>query len=411
MYRRDTLPATNIHLMKSIRLHEISGSPPSTAIVIGSGIVGAATAYYLGKRGVAVHLLEATAPAAEASGAADGAVSVASKRPGTMMTAALRGVALYRDLARDGLFADLYKTRSTFIIAASQAECELLEKHREALLDAGVKAVALSRQALQKRFQVLSPNALMGVEVHDEGHAIGYEIVHRLVKASGAFVHRDTPVREFVEAGGRVAGVVTPKGVMTADAMVIAAGGGSANLLNLDNVLIPRKGQLLVTERAPALNRAMPGAIMSGRYLLSKGSQKGTGALPSRGLGLVIDPLRTGQFLIGGTREDFGDRQTNDIDAVRRILLAAVDLVPGLAGVRLLRSFAGVRTAVIDGLPLIGRLPGRENAYVATGFEGDGICLGPLTGKTIAQMICGETPEFDLSDFDPARFMAGKVAA
>jgi len=55
--------------------------PPSSVIIIGSGIVGAATAYFLNARGVAVRLLDASAPAAEATGAADGAVSVASKRP------------------------------------------------------------------------------------------------------------------------------------------------------------------------------------------------------------------------------------------------------------------------------------------------------------------------------------------
>ncbi|MCA1968238.1 MAG: FAD-binding oxidoreductase, partial [Rhizobium sp.] len=69
--------------------------PPSSAIVIGSGIVGAATAYFLARRGIAVRLIDASAPAAEATGAADGAVSVASKRPGPMMAAALKGVALY----------------------------------------------------------------------------------------------------------------------------------------------------------------------------------------------------------------------------------------------------------------------------------------------------------------------------
>ncbi len=67
--------------------------PPSSVIIIGSGMVGAATAYFLNARGVAVRLLDASAPAAEATGAADGAVSVASKRPGPMMTAALARLA------------------------------------------------------------------------------------------------------------------------------------------------------------------------------------------------------------------------------------------------------------------------------------------------------------------------------
>jgi D-hydroxyproline dehydrogenase subunit beta len=386
---------------------------PSTAIVIGSGIVGAATAYFLTKVGVKVQLLDAVAPAAEASGAADGAVSVASKRPGVMMTAALSGVNLYRELASEGLFADIFKTRSTFIVAASDEECAVLDAHSKALSSAGVSVETRSGAELFALFPALSPKASMAVEVRGEGHAIGYQIVHRLLSAANIEVQRSARVeRLLVESGGtRLSGVVTATGKIMADVVIVAAGGGSGLLLGIASALTPRKGQLLVTERAPALNASMPGAIMSGRYLLSKGSQTSAGSVPARGLGLVIDPLRTGQFLIGGTRENFGDRSTNDIAAVSQILRDAVRLVPALADIRLLRSFSGVRTAVSDSLPLIGRLPGYENAYVATGFEGDGICLGPVTGKAISQLVCGMEPLIDLAPFNPARFPDLELAA
>lgn len=387
--------------------------PPSSAIVIGSGIVGAATAYFLAKRGITVRLIDASAPSAEATGAADGAVSVASKRPGPMMAAALKGVRLYGELADQGLFAGAYKRRSTFIVAASDQECAVLDAHSAALAGAGVRVETLSESELRPTFPALSARAKMAVEVHGEGHAIGYQIVHRLLTASGIAVDRNTRVEglRLEQADRRIAGIVTNRGFLAAEVVVIAAGNGSAGLLGLSGVLTPRKGQLLVTERAPALNAAMRGAIMSGRYLLSKGSQKAGHAPTPRGLGLVIDPLITGQFLIGGTREDSADRQTNDIDAVARILADAVALVPAIADLRLLRSFAGVRTAVIDGLPLVGRIPGLENGYVATGFEGDGICLGPVTGKSIVQLICGEVPDIDLKSFDPARFGSYGAAA
>lgn len=387
--------------------------PPSSAIIIGSGIVGAACAYFLSRRGVAVSLLDASAPAAEATGAADGAVSVASKRPGPMMEAALKGVDLYRSLAEEGLFSGVFKTRSTFIVAASDEECEVLTAHSAALVSAGVRVETLDKAALRRSFPVLSDGARMAVEVMNEGHAIGYQIAHRLLSASAATIHRATPVRRLLPSsdGTRIEAVETPAGMLRADVVVVAAGTGSGTLVGLADVLTPRKGQLLVTERAPALNAAMPGSIMSGRYLLSKGSQKGAAGKPARGLGLVIDPLRTGQFLIGGTREDHGDRRTNDLAAVSRILADAVSLVPDLARVRLLRSFAGARTAVADGLPLVGRLPGTTNAYVATGFEGDGICLGPVTGLAVAQLACGEEPVIDLAAFAPARFSACGVAA
>jgi D-hydroxyproline dehydrogenase subunit beta len=330
-----------------------------------------------------------------------------------MMTAALKGVALYGELADSGLFAGAFKRRSTFIVAASDEECTVLEAHSAALASTGVKVETLAGSRLRQIFPALSQNARMAVEVHGEGHAIGYQIVHRLLTAAGIMVERDTDVKalRLADGGRSIAAVETNRGSFSADKVVITAGTGSAALIGLSNVLTPRKGQLLVTERALELNASMPGAIMSGRYLLSKGSQKAGHAPPPRGLGLVIDPLVTGQFLIGGTREDFGKRETNDIDAVSRILADAVALVPDLARLRLLRSFAGVRTAVVDGLPLIGRLPDVVNGFVATGFEGDGICLGPITGMAIAQLICGEVPALDLSSFDPARFPGRGMAA
>lgn len=385
-------------------------SIPATAVIVGSGIVGAATAYFLTQSGVKVTLLDAAAPAAEATGAADGAVSVASKRPGPMMIAALSGVALYRQLASAGLFADIFKSRSTFMVAASDEEGKVLHAHAAALAGAGVRVELLAEDDMRQRLPALSSRAQLAVEVHDEGHAIGYQIVHRLLTAAGILVKRASPVRAILPGAGKgAAGVVTEDGEVKADAVIVAAGNGSAALLGLERILTPRKGQLLVTERAPGLHATLPGSIMSCRYLLSKGSQKG-GAVAPRGLGLVIDPLRTGQFLIGGTREDHGDRRTNDLDAVMRILAQAVALVPDLAGIRLLRSFAGVRTAVADGLPLVGRIPGYDNAFIATGFEGDGICLGPIIGQTLANVVCGAEPAIDLRPFDPSRFLSCEVA-
>lgn len=388
-----------------------SPSFPSSALIAGCGIVGAATAFFLARRGVDVTLIDREGPAAAATGAADGAVSVASKRPGPMMVAALSGVALYRQLLAEGVLTGLFKPRSTYIVAASEAECAVLEAHVAALASAGVSVETLGRETVKARFPALSPSTLMGAEVKGDGHAIGYQIVNRLLSASGVTVKRGVSASHLIEgADGRISGIATDKGDFNADAVIVAAGNGTAPLLRLEGVMKPRKGQLLVTERAPALNASMPGSIMSGRYLLSKGSQKGAPA-SARGYGLVIDPLVTGQFLIGGTREDTDTRHSNDFDAVRHILADAVAMVPDLARLRLLRAFAGVRTAVVDGLPMVGRWPRHENLFVAAGFEGDGICLGPVMGQAIAALVCGEAPALDLTPFQPARFSACEVAA
>ena len=383
-----------------------------TAVVVGAGIIGAASAYFLSQAGFAVRVLDVAAPAAAASGSADGAVSVASKRPGAMMQAAIAGVETYRALSASGLLDGLFKERSTYMVAQDADEDAVLEQHAAALTGCGVDVHRRAGRDLKETMPVVSPAVRSAIEVRGEGHAIGYEIVNRLLLASGAEILRGCEVRSVRTAAGAasIAALDTTAGPLEADIYVLAAGGGSAALLGLDGVLRPRKGQLLVTERAPRLNAGLPGSLMSCRYLMSKDSTDVRMTTAGRRFGLVVDPLRTGQFLIGGTREET-DRRDTDLAAVRLLLGEAVSLVPGLASVRLLRTFAGVRTATADGRPLIGHAPGFDNLLVATGFEGDGICLGPLTGRIVSQLARASRPQIDLAPFDPARFAAQRQAA
>ncbi len=382
------------------------------AVIVGAGIVGAASAYFLSRAGFDVRILEAAAPASGATGSADGAVSVASKRPGPMMEAAIRGVETYRELRASGVFDGLFNERSTFMVAQDTAETAVLEKHAAALSASGVKIRLHDESALHRIVSNLSRSVRSAIEVEGEGHAIGYEIVSRMLSLSGVTVTRGCRVLGFRTAHqtGSLIALETSSGGIEADLVVFAAGGGSTALLGLKDVLRPRKGQLLVTERAPTLNAGIPGSLMSCRYLISKDLTETQMTGSGRRFGLVIDPLRTGQFLIGGTREETEERGT-DVEAARRLLVEAVALVPRLSEVRLLRTSAGVRTATADGRPLIGRVRGLDNVLVATGFEGDGICLGPLAGKIISQLASCQPTTIDLSPFDPSRFDSRRQAA
>lgn len=398
-------------------MHQNVSSFPSssdfTVAIVGAGIVGVAAAWFLTRAGIAVRILEAEAPAAAATGAADGAVSVASKRPGVMMDVALAGIRLYRDLTAEGVLDGVFFDRSTHLVAATEEEVEVLEAHAAALVGAGVAIERSSAARLREIAPALSTAARAAIEVRDDGHAIGYDIVRRLIAGTGLRIERGVFVRaiEAPSRAGRRPRLVTSIGPIEADAIVIAAGGGSAALLGLEGVLAPRRGQLFVTERAPRIAAGLPGSLMSARYLLSKASAVSASPVSPRGYGLVVDPLRTGQILIGGTRENDESRPLADAEAASEVLAAALRLVPGLAEVRLLRAFAGLRTAVVDGLPLVGAVPGRPGVHVATGFEGDGICLGPLMGRSIADLVLGAVPQIDLAPFDPGRFGAGRVAA
>lgn len=392
--------------------HEISpvSDRANSVVIVGAGIVGMSAAYFLSQAGWRVTVLDQGAPASGATGAADGAVSVASKKAGPLMTLAVAGAQFYQDLCDAGVLDGEFVRRLTYVVATEPNELPVLDRHATQLREAGVTLRALSKAERDQALGSLAPTTRAAIEVQGDGHAIGYKVVERFRRIGGFAVKRNVAVQGLWRQAGKVAGVETEQGIERADAVLVAAGRGSAAFLDVADVIRPRKGQLIITERGEGIVPRFPGPLMSCRYLISKGSQPGSDAPAGRSFGLVIDPLQTGQFLIGGTREDSADGSQTDIDAVRRLLQEAVELVPALARLRVLRVFAGIRAATRDGLPIVGRLSAHENVWIATGFEGDGICLGPLMGRVSQQLISGAHVNVDISALNPARFRAEAAA-
>lgn len=384
---------------------------PRSIAVIGAGIVGMSAAHFLSRAGWRVTVYDAGSPASGATGSADGAVSIASKKPGPLMTLAVAAVRFYEHLTETGILRDEYLPRSTFVIASDEEELDVLERHAGELEASGVSIRLLKGADLNRVIGAAAPSALAALEVHGEGHAVGYRIVERLRRLGGFSIRRDCRVSGFEINNGRIVGIISQHGSEPTDAVLLATGLGSTSFLSGLGSVRPRKGQLIVTDRAGADAPIFPGPLMSCRYLVSKGSQAAPGAPQSHSLGLVVDPLRTGQFLIGGSREDRDDREATDADIVAALLRDAVALAPSLAQLRVIRVFAGLRAATGDGLPIVGRVGGAENLWIATGFEGDGICLGPLMGRICQQVICGEPVAQDISALDPARFRLTLAAA
>lgn len=370
-------------------------------IVIGAGIVGASVAFFLSRSGARVTVLDAHTPAAGASGASDGAVSVASKRPGPMMSLAQASRALYHQWVQQGVLTDIYHTRPTYLFARTDEEVAVIAQQGADLMDLGERILPLTHAELMQRVPGLGRHVLAGMKVPDDGHALGYRVVDRLLHVANASIHRFTPVQRLLLSGERVVGVVTPNGALVADMVVAAAGLGTGALVGLDKVLIPRKGQLIVTDRASLSGPALPGPLMSAGYLAAKRRM----VLGQRSASLVIDPLQTGQFLIGSSRETgFADRQT-DIHTVSSLLREALAVVPALAQRRVIRTFAGIRIGTQDGLPIVGRHPTLAGLFIATGMEGDGICLAPVMGSALARMVIDDDAGGqDVSALDPGRF-------
>jgi D-hydroxyproline dehydrogenase subunit beta len=387
----------------------LARNPDHDVAIAGAGIVGASVAWHLAQAGLRVAVIDAVGPAAAASGASDGAVSVASKKPGVLARLASGSLLYTRELAAEGILLHAFQTRPSFVFGSGDAELAALDA-LVVKLGALAGPVRVTADGGREILPGLGAHVTRIVALSGEGHMPGHKAVAAYLAAD-----RITPIWP-----ARIAGIMTDADGVTVDLgdrqvrarCLVAALGVSTPELFPGLPVLARAGQLIVTDRGAGAD--LPGSLTAAAYLVAKTAHGTALANPP----VVIDPLPTGQFLIGSSREDHADPSRVDFVTLRRLLLRATAVWPALAERRVIRAFAGVRAAVTDGLPIVGPLPGTPRVILATGFEGDGICLSALIGREVALMARGIAPgaewAADLAALSPARFaaplMAGGVA-
>ena len=124
--------------------------------------------------------------------------------------------------------------------------------------------------------------------------------------------------------------------------------------------------------------------------------------------GFYVVPRGDGRVTIGATLEDCGFDKTVQPQAIARLLQSAARLWPPIAHAEVLESWAGLRPASADRLPLLGQM-GHPRCWIASGHFRNGILLAPGTASVLSQLVRGTVPEIDLTPFDPARFGSGNT--
>lgn len=369
-------------------------------VVAGAGVVGASIAWHAAQRGMRVAVVDALGPAAGASGASDGAVSVASKRPGLLSALAGASLAYSHVLARvGGPLHGIFATRPSYFFASNNDESSALDALVARLRGlSGPVHVVADQSGNIDALAGLGPAIQRLVQIEGEGHMLGYQATQAYLQGSQAHCFWRQALLGFSESDAGVS-VQLDSATLRARHLVLALGVGSTRLLPALPVM-PRAGQLIVTDGQAARQQRLPGALTAASYLLSKSIGSASDALTP----VVIDPLQNGQYLIGSSREPHGDTRRTDLPTIQALLGRAVQCYPPLALRRVIRTFTGVRAAVADGLPIVGQLGGHARAWVATGFEGDGICLSALVGRVMAGLVAGTGSDTDLAPLSPGRF-------
>ncbi|MBP2628852.1 MAG: Dimethylglycine dehydrogenase [Firmicutes bacterium] len=363
-------------------------------IIIGGGVIGTSIAYYLAKQGIKATLLESKDICSGTSGACDKAISLQSKNPGLHLELALQSAAIYHTLGEE-LSCELeYKQCGGMIAIENESQLTIMEDFVRRQKKFGLTVDLVSIEEARKRQPALSPNLIAATYSSVDAEVSPLKATFAFARAAqrqGACLHSGVEVRSIMVKDGKVEGVITNKGVYKTNLVINAAGVYApfiGQMVGIHIPIKPRRGQIIITEPMPPF---IQGHLWSARYIVAKYNpeliRQEDSEAADLGVGLAAGQTHDGTLLFGGTREFVGYDVKTTPEAFAAILRHAVNIVPALRQVHVIRTFAGLRPYTVDGMPILGPVDGLEGFLMAAGHEGDGIALAPITGQMIAGYI------------------------
>jgi glycine/D-amino acid oxidase-like deaminating enzyme len=371
----------------------VSTQAAADAIVIGAGIVGAACAQALAKRGLNVQVLDAGKPGATAAGmghllvlddnAAELALSQYSLRRWREMASALpQGCA--------------YRSNGTLWLAANDEEMAVAEHKFRVLREHGEACEILGATALREREPLLREGLEGGLLIKGDGIVYApataqWMLDHPLIRQQHATV---------IEVDGHR--VRLADGQWLSADLVLLANGIQATELCPELPVQAKKGHLAITDRYPA---QITHTLVELGYVISAHTASG----PSTACN--IQPRPTGQLFIGASRQ-FGTTEP-DVEGwmLAKMLRRAAEYVPALNDMNVIRAWTGFRAASPDGLPLVGEHPQRPGLWLAVGHEGLGVTTAPATADLLVAQLFDESLPLAAAPYLPQRFLGARAHA
>lgn len=355
----------------------------SDVVVIGAGIIGCAAAYFLTAEGHRVTVVERADVASGTASASGGWVIIHDKETPAEVALALESRRLYDRLASDA-GVEVHR-RGGMILAETSDELARLMRQADVAISGGASVELLTAPAVRDLEPEMARDITGATYCADEGtvHAPQVcEVLIRAVMARGGEVLTGTPVTAITVTGGDVVGVQTTTERIAAPVVVCACGVWSpaiGDLVGLEIPVIPRRGHLLIMETSP-ISRP----VSEAGYLDVSGSAQPD----AHGVRAIVQPRGDGTCVVGSSREFKGMDNTVDQDLVGRIRQRSARFVPSLATARPARVTVGFRPYTPLGRPIVG-WAGPHGFLVATGHEGQGVTLAPVTGKLVSDLIAG----------------------
>lgn len=379
--------------------------------IIGGGVIGTSIAYHLTKKAARVTLIEAGDLASGSSGACDGLVFMQSKKPGIHLSLAMESRKRFESLQKELPMDIEFKQTGGRVLIQTEAEYQAMEKFVCKQQEIGLDVCLMDREKTLEAEPFLSPEICgstyspLDAQVNPIHLTLGFALA---AQKNHARIMTQTRVLGIQTRNNRVTGVSTTQGDISADLVVNAAGsmaGLISQMVGIPVPITPRRGQIVVTQAfAPVVSSCM----ISATYIAAKFDPS---LADQAGNGISVEQADNGSLLLGSTREFEGFRKENTLSGIRSIISQTAAILPVLKSLQVIRTFAGLRPYTPDGLPILGPVPSLEGFFMASGHEGDGIALSPITGELMADMILGEKTRIPLDAFSLERFETGGVPA
>lgn len=365
-------------------------------LIVGAGIIGAACARAFARQGLSVCVIEPAAVGGGATAAAMGHLLVVDDEAGgadAEFQLTRRSQQLWQqwlaESAEHPAQAE-HQACGTLWIAADADELALAERKQAWLSAHGIRAELLTPAELARAEPLLRPGLAGALRVAGDARVYPPKVAARWLAEARA---------ELVE--GQVlsfdgASVVLADGRRLWGALTVLCAGLASQTWLPPGWLIPKKGQLAITQRYPGL---------LSHQLVELGYIKKAHLSDQDTVSFNVQPRPGGQLLIGSSRQIGRSDSELDPAILQQMLGQACAYLPGLRSLSLLRCWTGIRPASRDGQPLIGAHPEHPRVWLATGHEGLGITTSLATAELLADLSLGAPPQLNAAPFSPSRFL------
>jgi len=368
--------------------------PVYDVVIAGAGIVGAACAYACSREGLKVAVLERDFIGGGATAAGMGHVVVMDDSE-AQFALTRYSQQLWQELASE-LPADCeYVRTGTLWVAADEEELIGVRRKHQFYSQRKVPSEILDSRSLDAAEPQLRTGLAGALFVKEDAVVYPPCVARYLLERSRDLGARVLLGKEVIRLDDE--GAAFEDGTMMKGAVMVNAAGARAASLHPDLPIVPRKGHLLITERYPAFVH---------HQLIELGYLKSAHKSTADSVAFNVQPRKTGQLLIGSSRQYGMDSPEVDRSILSRMLARAGQYIPSLPELSALRVWTGLRAATPDNLPLIGRCPGYRHVFAAAGHEGLGITTSLATARLLIDQLMSRAPAISSEPYSVQRNIA-----